>query len=84
MNFFFKLFNIIFLIYIEEDIMKHIQREFHTHIQYICISSRSPESHVMSSTSHSSRIFIQIILKKVINKKTFFLEDIAGKSFTNI
>lgn len=57
--------------------MKHIQNEFDHRIKYMCISSREDEQ-----TSNNHRlIYIQIILKKIINKKTYFLKAVSGANY---
>jgi hypothetical protein len=57
--------------------MKHIQKEFDKLILYVCISSPSHESEA-SSTSRPPRMFMQIILRKTVNKRTYFLQAVAG------
>ena len=57
--------------------MQHIQWEFTGSIQYICIAS-SKES---QTSAHV--MYIQIILQKTINKKTYFLRAVAGADQTN-
>jgi hypothetical protein len=54
--------------------MEHIQAEFSTLIQYICIASPNE-----SPTCRRSPMYIQIILKKTINKKSNFLGAVAGR-----
>ena len=55
-----------------EDIMKHIQNEFDGLIQYVCISSpKGPQT-------RCPPVYIQIILHKIINKKTYFLRAVSG------
>jgi len=51
--------------------MKHIQNEFNENIQYVCISSPNEPQPRCS-------MYIQIILHKIINKKTYFLNAVAG------
>lgn len=59
--------------------MEHIQNEFDERIKYVCISS-----HEDTPTSHHHRlIYIQIILKKRVNKKTYFLEAVSGSNYRN-
>lgn len=52
--------------------MEHIQEVFDTRIQYICISS------AIHPSSHPPTVYIHITLKKRINKKTYFMEKVAG------
>jgi hypothetical protein len=56
----------------EESIMEHIQEVFDKRIQYICISS------AINPSSHPPTVYIHITLKKRINKKTYFMEKVAG------
>ena len=56
--------------------MKHIQREFTGSIQYVCIASPK------ESQTPTPMMFIQIILQKTINKKTYFLRAVAGADQT--
>ncbi|CAF4001522.1 unnamed protein product [Rotaria magnacalcarata] len=56
----------------KENIMKHIQNEFDELIQYICVSSQD------ESQAPYTLVYIQIILQKTINKKTYFLKAVAG------
>lgn len=58
--------------------MEHIQNEFDQRIKYICIASRQDEQ-----TSHHRSIYIQIILHKAINKKTYFLKAVSGSIHIN-
>jgi hypothetical protein len=52
--------------------MEHIQNEFNGRIQYMCISSpKAPQT-------RRPTVYIQIILHKIINKKTYFLRTVAG------
>ena len=62
-----------FYILIEEYILEHIEQEFGSILQYICVSSPN-----RLSLWHSELIFIQIVLKKIVNKKKYFLKPIAG------
>jgi hypothetical protein len=51
--------------------MEHIQIEFIGRIQYICISSpKVPQT-------RRPTVYIQIILHKIINKKSYFLRTVA-------
>ena len=54
--------------------MQHIQHEFNDAIQYVCTSS--------PNESQTSRplMYIQIILRKTINKKVRFLHPVAGSN----
>ena len=52
--------------------MEHIQNEFPGAIQYICISSPDQPQ------TPYSLVYIQIILQKKINKRTYFLKAVAG------
>jgi hypothetical protein len=53
--------------------MEHIQAEFNTLVQYICIASPN-----VSATCRCPPTYIQIILKRTINKKSHFLGAVAG------
>ena len=53
--------------------MQHIQNEFQEALQYVCISS--PHG---SQTTLVLRYIFQIILRRTINKKTYFLKAVAG------
>ncbi|CAF3973685.1 unnamed protein product [Adineta steineri] len=59
----------------KDGIMKHIHREFKFLIQYVCVSSFNNSQRNFTS---SPLIYIQIILREKINKKTYFLKRIAG------
>ena len=52
--------------------MEHIQNEFDGDIQYVCISS--PRGLQTSCPT----IYIQIILERIINKRSYFMRSIAG------
>lgn len=54
--------------------MKHIRNEFGQRIKYVCISSYEDEQIL----HHHREVYIQIILKKTINKKTYFLKVVSG------
>ena len=61
--------HVLCVLFLEEDILKHIQMKFDPHLEYVCISLLK---------WNPSVVFIQIILQKVINKKTYFLNSVAG------
>ena len=69
-----RVLDVIFIFgkYIEDDIMKHIRREFPDNIQYVCISED------LQSTDVKRKIYIQIITKRRTNKKYCFLDDVTG------
>lgn len=54
--------------------MKHIQNEFKDLLDYVCLSS------FHDTQTLDVLAYIQIILKKVVNKKTYFLSAIAGEN----
>lgn len=54
--------------------MTHIQNEFNQIIQYVCISSPSSAPQTLCPPL----MYIQIILQKIINKKTYFFNAVAG------
>lgn len=54
--------------------MKHIQNEFKELLDYVCLSSFN------DTQAANVLVYIQIILKKVVNKKTYFLSAIAGEN----
>ena len=61
---------------IETIIMDEICRQFPigTMLQYACVS----RDYIQSATTTSRTIYIQIILKKVVNKNGWFLDKITG------
>ena len=52
--------------------MEHIQNEFNGIIQYVCIS------YPKGTQTHCPPVYIQIILQKIVNKKTYFLRAVSG------
>lgn len=64
--------NIWYFSFTEEHIVKHIEDEFKDLIQYICVST--PDELQTSC----SPVYVQIILRKTVNKKTYFLKAVAG------
>lgn len=48
--------------------------EFKQMTQYVCISSAA------SPPMLSRPVYIQIILQKIVNKKTYFMKRVAGSS----
>lgn len=54
--------------------MQHIENEFKELLQYVCISTPN-EPH---TSDPSSLAYIQIILQKTVNKKSYFLKKITG------
>ena len=60
--------------HVEADILHEIRRQFgETKLQYICIASEK------NSNRTKSHLHIQVITKQTINKKSWFLDEIAGK-----
>lgn len=60
-----------FIDYVEERIVDEIGRQFPlSNLQYVCVSTDSQQS--------PSTMYIQIILKKVVNKMGWFLDRITG------
>lgn len=58
---------------LDTKILKHIQDEFGDCLQYACVSKpRRPDD------VHVCTVYIHIILKRTMNKKTRFLHPIAG------
>ena len=58
---------------LDTKILKHIQDEFGDCLQYACVSKpRRPDD------PHRCTVYIHIILKRTMNKKTRFLHPIAG------
>ena len=52
--------------------MQHIQDEFKASLQYVCISSPGEPKESCPT------MYIQIVMHKIINKKTAFLSRVAG------
>lgn len=63
----------IFLIIIEEHLMNEIREQFPTTLQYACVSMDYSQCMATFRT-----IYIQIILKKVVNKNGWFLDKATG------
>ena len=64
--------------WIEEYVMLEICRQFPMPIiQYVCVSSDSPTS-PLPNTNSSSVIYVQILLKRKLNKRGWFLDKVTG------
>ncbi|CAF3934669.1 unnamed protein product, partial [Rotaria sordida] len=62
----------------KEYVMLEICRQFPMPIiQYVCVSSDSPTSG-LSNTNSSSVIYVQILLKRKVNKRGWFLDKVTG------
>lgn len=63
--------------FIEEEVMDEIKRIFTIEkLQYVCVAQEFDNN---NTTNQTSRLHVQIILKQIINKKTWFLDSITGK-----
>ncbi|CAF3704571.1 unnamed protein product [Rotaria sp. Silwood1] len=66
----------------KEYILMEIYRQFELpNLQYICISTDSSPSSTTSATTtaiNSSTMYLQIVLKEVANKNTWFLDEVTG------
>ncbi len=56
--------------------MQHIENEFNQVLQYVCISS--PNEPQVYYLPPPPLVYIQIILQKATNKKSYFLKRVAG------
>jgi len=69
----------IMFIYLEEKIRDDIIEEFgRALIQYICVA------HEVGGASSKSHLHIQIILKRPVNKQSWFLDKYTGIFFENV
>ncbi|CAF3400154.1 unnamed protein product, partial [Rotaria sp. Silwood2] len=72
----------------KENILMEICRQFPLQsIQYICISMDRPQIITTTTTTTANglpTVYIQIILKKVVNKKLWFLDKVTDREFMEI
>ncbi|CAF3215785.1 unnamed protein product [Rotaria socialis] len=60
----------------KEEVMDEIKRIFTIEkLQYVCVAQEFDNN---NTTNQTSRLHVQIILKQIINKKTWFLDSITG------
>lgn len=60
-------------LFLEEEILNNILEEFgETVVQYACVASE------IGPTSSKKHLHMQIILKRVVNKKSWFMDKYTG------
>lgn len=68
-----------FLFSLEDNMMAEIYRQFPIEIlQYACVSVRDNSESIFTSAIIPNTMQIQIILKRVINKRGWFFDKITG------